>query len=86
MGFLCCKQKLMKFSLKLSIIKPKTMIESEKTSNDIEEEVKDIELEESDEILPLNDGTTPNIEKSTWKYIAITSTSQLLEKYVDKTT
>ena len=62
------------------------MIESEKTSNDIEEEVKDIELEESDEILPLNDGTTPNIEKSTWKHIAITSTSQLLEKYVDKTT
>jgi len=54
------------------------MIESEKTSNDIEEEVKDIELEESDEILPLNDGTTPNIEKSTWKHIAITSTSQLL--------
>lgn len=62
------------------------MIESEKTSNDIEEEVKDIELEESDEILPLNDGTTTNIEKSTWKHIAITSTSQLLEKYVDKTT
>ena len=86
MGLYVASRNLWSLNLKLSIIKPKTMIESEKTSNDIEEEAKDIELEESDEILPLNDGTTPNIEKSTWKHIAITNTSQLLQKYVDKTT
>jgi len=40
----------------------------------------------SDEILPFNDGTTPNIEKSTWKYVVVVNTKQLLEIYVDQTT
>ena len=78
MGLYVESRNLWSFNLKLSIIKPKTMIKAEKPSNDIEEEDKDIELEESDEILPFNDGTTPNIEQHTWRHIVITSTSQLL--------
>jgi len=54
------------------------MIKPEKPSNDIEEEAKDIDLEESEEILPLNDGTTPNIEHHTWKHIVKTNTSELI--------
>jgi len=57
---------------------------SEKLKDTLKERVR--ERTASDEKIPLNDGTTPNIEKSTWKYVVAINTKQLLEIYVDKTT